>query len=46
VLRKLAHRETDFHQLAERYHDEMRRLSERSRTRCMHCGKMTRISDR
>jgi hypothetical protein len=27
-----------------RYHEEMKRLEERSLTQCEHCGKMTRIS--
>lgn len=29
-----------------RYQDEMKRLSERQRTKCGHCGKMTRIKGR
>jgi hypothetical protein len=44
VLARLAHNETKYHETARRYHDEMKRLAERSRTRCDHCGKMTRIS--
>ncbi len=28
------------------HQDEMRRLRERSRTKCDHCGKITRISSR
>jgi hypothetical protein len=44
VLAKLAHQETRYHEYADRYQDEMKRLGERSRTRCDGCGKMTRIS--
>lgn len=44
VLRRLAIEETKFEQNRQRYQDEMRRLSERQRTKCDHCGKMTRIS--
>lgn len=44
VLRKLAHKETRWHDARKRYADEMKRLSERSRTKCDHCGQMTRIS--
>lgn len=44
ALRQLAHQETRFHDLHERYNDEMRRLGERSKTKCEHCRKMTRIS--
>lgn len=44
VLRRLATEETKFEQNRQRYQDEMRRLSERQRTTCDHCGKMTRIS--
>jgi hypothetical protein len=46
VLAKLAHKETQYHELAARYQEEMARLSERQRTRCDNCGKMTRISRR
>ncbi|WP_293862386.1 hypothetical protein [uncultured Alsobacter sp.] len=44
VLRRLATDETQWRRSAERYADEMRRLSARSRTKCEHCGEMTRIS--
>jgi hypothetical protein len=44
VLTKLAHKETGYHETERRYHEEMKRLSERSRTKCEHCGQMTRIS--
>jgi hypothetical protein len=46
VLARLAHHETRYHELAARYQDEMRRLSKRTRTKCDHCGAMTRISTR
>lgn len=44
VLRIMATEETQWSRARERYIDEMRRLHERSRTKCEHCGAMTRIS--
>jgi len=44
VLRMLAVEETKWHEAKKRYSDEMRRLSERQRTKCRHCGQMTTIS--
>lgn len=44
VLKILARQETQYDRSRERYQAEMKRLSERSRTKCQHCGKMTRIS--
>lgn len=44
VLRILATEETQWSRARERYIDEMKRLRERSRTKCWHCGKMTEIS--
>jgi hypothetical protein len=41
VLARLAHHETRY-----RYQEEMKRLSERTRTKCDNCGHMTRISRR
>lgn len=46
VLKKLAHKETRWDRTRQSYAEEMKRLSERSRTKCEHCGKMTRISRR
>ena len=46
VPARLAHHETQYHELASRYQEEMRRLSERKRTKCEKCGYMTRISNR
>ena len=46
VLRILASEETQWHRARQRYIDEMKRLSERSRTKCWHCGQMTEISRR
>jgi hypothetical protein len=46
VLRILANEETQWHRARQRYIDEMKRLSERSRTKCWHCGQMTEISRR
>jgi ribosomal protein S27E len=46
VLARLAGKESSYHELAQRYQDEMRRLSERSRTKCENCGHMTRVSNR
>ncbi len=46
VLQQLARDDARFHQAARQYQDEMRRLSERSSTKCRHCGRMTSISRR
>jgi hypothetical protein len=46
VLRIMANEENQWRRARERYIDEMRRLRERSRTKCWHCGKMTEISRR
>lgn len=44
VLTKLMHAESKWHDNMTRYQDEMKRLSERSKTKCQHCKQMTRIS--
>jgi ribosomal protein S27E len=44
VLAQLASKESRYHAAAARYQDEMRRLNERSKTKCRHCQKMTPIS--
>ena len=44
VLRQLMHMESRWMQTRSAYQDEMKRLDERSRTKCRHCNKMTRIS--
>lgn len=46
ALTRLCTRESRWHQAHDRYQDEMKRINERSRTKCDHCGKMTRISRR
>lgn len=46
ALSQLANQETKYHDLHERYQDEMGRLKARVKTKCQHCGHMTRISDR
>lgn len=46
VLRRLANEETQWERTRQNYKEEMKRLNERSRTKCDHCGKMTRISRR
>jgi hypothetical protein len=46
VLLRLANEETQWARTREAYIEEMRRLSERQRTKCEHCEKMTRISRR
>jgi hypothetical protein len=46
VLVHLAVNDRRYDESQKRYQEEMRRISERSRTKCCHCGKMTRISDR
>lgn len=44
ALVQLSHREHRYHELHARYHDELKRIADRSRTKCDHCGQMTRIS--
>lgn len=46
VLRRLANEETRWERTRQQYKEEMQRLAERERTKCHHCGKMTRISRR
>ena len=46
VLSRLATEDRRMREAASRYQDELKRLKERSRTKCMHCRKMTLISDR
>ena len=46
VLNRLMSQESQWIRTRERYKDEMKRLAERSRTKCEHCGQMTRISRR
>lgn len=44
VLEKLMQAESLWNRTREAYQDEMLRLKTRSRTKCQHCGQMTRIS--
>lgn len=44
ALKQLARMETRWHRHHEQYQEECKRLAERSRTKCQHCGEMTRIS--
>jgi hypothetical protein len=44
VLGRLAREDRRYKDAAARYQEEMKRLSARSRTKCMNCGQMTRIS--
>lgn len=44
ALLQLCGQENRYHELHARYQDEMKRLAERSRTKCRHCGEMTPIS--
>lgn len=44
VLKVLAGEESEWLRVRSLYQDEMKRLNERKRTKCDHCGKMTRIS--
>jgi hypothetical protein len=46
VLQQLAQKETRWHETRRQYQEEMKRLSERSKTKCEHCKQMTRISRR
>ncbi len=44
VLERLMKAESRFMRARESYQSEMKRLKERSKTKCDHCGHMTRIS--
>lgn len=44
VLEQLMNEESRWQIARREYVDNMRRLAERSRTKCQHCGKMTGIS--
>lgn len=44
VLERLMLQESRWMQTMRTYQDQMKRLSDRSRTKCQHCGEMTRIS--
>lgn len=46
VLVRLACQDRRYEEGQKRYQEEMKRLSERERTKCGHCGKMTHISRR
>jgi hypothetical protein len=46
VLEQLMHKESQWMRTRAAYQDEMKRLAERSSTKCTHCGKMTRVSRR
>lgn len=46
VLKVLMEAESRWNRTREAYQEEMRRLGQRSSTKCQHCGKMTRISHR
>ncbi len=46
VLRMLATEESKWREAEERYNDRMSTLKERTRTKCNHCGKLTKISSR
>lgn len=46
VLRILAIEENQWQETRKHYQEEMARLNERSRTKCQHCGQMTRIRRR
>lgn len=46
VLEQLMWEESKWMRARAGYQDEMKRLAERSSTKCTHCGEMTRISRR
>lgn len=46
VLKQLMHLESRWMRTRDAYQEEMKRLKERERTKCQHCGKITRISHR
>ncbi len=46
VLEQLMNKESQWMRTRAAYQDEMKRLDERSRTKCQHCGQLTRVSRR
>lgn len=46
VLSQLMGKESRYARYRDDYQDEMKRLSERRRTKCRKCGEMTAISDK
>lgn len=46
VLLRMAHEESRWGQRAAELQQALQRFSERERTKCQHCGHMTRISSR
>jgi formylmethanofuran dehydrogenase subunit E len=46
VLEQLMKKESQWMRTMATYQDQMKRLAERSRTKCQHCGEMTRVSSR
>jgi hypothetical protein len=46
VLVQLMKQESRWNRTREAYQAEMQRLKERERTKCQHCGQITRISNR
>jgi len=46
VLKQLMRQESQWMRTRAAYQEEMKRLNERERTKCQHCGQMTRISHR
>jgi len=44
VLEKLMQNESLWSRSRDNYHDQMNRLDKRSKTKCLHCKKMTPIS--
>lgn len=46
VLERLMHDESRWNRGRKAFYEEAARLRERSRTKCQHCGEMTRISQR
>lgn len=44
VLERLMQEESRWRRARDEYHENMRRLAERSRVKCQHCGEFTRIS--
>jgi DNA-directed RNA polymerase subunit RPC12/RpoP len=45
ALLQLCRKQGEFMRQHERYRTEIERLAERRRTKCTHCGQMTRISE-
>lgn len=44
VLREMRNHESDWHALFNHYQELSKKLSERERVKCSHCGKLTKVN--